>query len=76
MLAILTGYATSIYSISRQFVIPTYLMVGLSNAYFLIGMRSGLPAPVTLDARRVRQLILVSAGLLLLIRLQIRIQLG
>jgi O-antigen ligase len=76
MLAILVGYATSIYSISRQYVIPTYMILGISNAYFLVGMRSGLPAPVALDFRRVRQLIFVSAGFLILIRMQIKLQLG
>jgi O-antigen ligase len=76
MLAILAGYATSIFSISRSYVIPTYLILGVSNAYFLIGMRAGLPAPVTLNARRVWHLTLVSIGFLLFIRLQIQFQLG
>jgi O-antigen ligase len=75
MLAILTGYATSIYSISRQFVIPTYLILGISNAYFLIGMRAGLPTPVVLDFRRLGQLVLVSLGFLLFVHLLIKFQL-
>jgi hypothetical protein len=76
LLAILTGYSTSMYSLSRSYVVPTYLVLGISNAYFLIGMRAGLPTPVVLDFRRVRQLILVSIGFLLLVYLQIKIQLG
>jgi O-antigen ligase len=76
LLAIVAGYAVSIYSISRQFVIPTYMILGIANTYFLIGMCAGLPSPVVLDMRRIRQLIFVSAGLLVLIRLQIRFQLG
>jgi hypothetical protein len=76
VLAILAGYAMSIYTLSRAYVVPTYLVLGISNAYFLIGMRAGLPTPVVLDFRRVLQLILVSIALLFLIHVQIRIQLG
>ena len=76
MLAILAGYATSIYSISRSYVVPTYLVLGISNAYFLIGMRAGLPTPVVLDFRGIRQLVLVSLGFLLFIYLLIKTQLG
>jgi hypothetical protein len=75
LVAILTGYSTSMFSLSRSYVVPTYLILGVSNAYFLIGTRAGLPTPVVLDQRRVRQLILVSIGFLGFIHLWIKLKL-
>jgi hypothetical protein len=47
VLALLAGYAVGCYSLTRMFVVPTYLVLGLAAAY------AGMAEPVTPDRFRV-----------------------
>ncbi|MFN0054092.1 MAG: O-antigen ligase family protein [Planctomycetales bacterium] len=58
-LGIVGGYATSLLSISRTYVIPTYLVLGLASAYCSVAQNFGLPTKVRINARSV-----VTVGLL------------
>jgi O-antigen ligase len=76
VLAIIVGSAVSQMSLSRCYVVPTYLVFGVANAYCREARRQGLTVRVTLTPRRVGELALLSiaflAGIYLFIRLGFR----
>ncbi|MBY0522436.1 MAG: O-antigen ligase family protein [Gemmataceae bacterium] len=60
--AMLAAYMVGMFSLSRCYVIPTYLVVGLATAYLqATSAKSPLP-PLKLDRRLVGQVALASAG--------------
>jgi O-antigen ligase len=69
----LCGFSVSMFSLSRAYVEPTYLALGVANAYFLEAARLGIPAPVRVNARRMGELACVSVGFLLVVYLFIKI---
>jgi hypothetical protein len=72
MAAIVTAYAVGLFSLSRPYVMPTYLVFGLTAAYLrLAGAGLALP-PLRFDRRLVRRLLLASAAALVLIYLFVR----
>jgi hypothetical protein len=75
-LSILAGYGVSLLSLSRSYVVPTYLVLGVVNAYCLESRRQGLPTIVRLDGRRGVELLFVSlaslVGIYLFIKFSIR----
>lgn len=73
VLAALVGCATSLFSLSRAYTIPTYLVLGVANAYCLDTQRLGMPATVVVTGRRLVELIPVSLGLLAFIYLFIKL---
>jgi O-antigen ligase len=74
-LAILCGSSAALMSLSRTYVIPTYLVVGIGSACCLQSQREGIPAAVALSPPRLGQLLVVSAGVLVAIYAIIRITL-
>ena len=73
LITMLCGYSVSMFSLSRAYVEPTYLALGVANAYFLEARRMGIPTPVRVNARRMGELACVSIGFLLLVYLFIKI---
>jgi hypothetical protein len=73
LLSVIVGSAVSQSTLSRCYVVPTYLVFGAANAYFLESRRQGLPAEVTLTPRRIGELLLVSFAYLAAIYLFIRL---
>jgi O-antigen ligase len=73
LLSIIVGSAVSQMSLSRCYVVPTYLVFGVANAYCLESRRQGLPGTVSLTPRRVGELVLLSIGFLAGIYLFIRL---
>jgi hypothetical protein len=72
LVTMLCGYSVSMFSLSRAYVEPTYLALGVANAYFLEARRAGVPTPVRVNPRRMGELAAVSLGFLLLIYLFIK----
>jgi hypothetical protein len=73
LVTMLCGYSVSMFSLSRAYVEPTYLALGVANAYFLESGRLGIPAPVRVSLRRLAELAAVSIGFLLAAYLFIKI---
>jgi hypothetical protein len=73
LLSIVVGSAVSQLSLSRCYVVPTYLVFGAANAYFLESRRQGLAPCVTLTSRRIGELAVLSVGFLAAIYLFIRL---
>ena len=46
LLAIIAGYAVGMLSLSRTYVVPTYLVLGLAGAYGEIARRNGVEPPL------------------------------
>lgn len=74
--AMLLGACTSMLSVSRAYVVPTYLVFGIVNAYCLEAQRQGMPTAVRLTTRRIAELlplsILFLAAVYLFIKLSVR----
>jgi len=73
LVTMLCGYSVSMFSLSRAYVEPTYLALGVANAYFLESGRMGIPAPVRVNFRRMGELAAVSIGFLMFAYLFIKI---
>lgn len=67
LVTMLCGYSVSMFSLSRAYVEPTYLALGVANAYFLEARRMGLPTLVRLNPRRIGELAAVCLGYLIFI---------
>jgi hypothetical protein len=65
VVAAVCGVAVSLLSLSRNYVTPTYIILGTASAYLSEARRQGFPAPLTLTPRRLGELLLVSIGFLL-----------
>jgi hypothetical protein len=50
VLAILIGYASGVFSLSRNYIVPTYMVLGLTAAYLQI-VRPALPIWFRFDER-------------------------
>jgi hypothetical protein len=61
LLAGVVGFFVSQLSISRAYVIPTYIVIGAANVYSLELQRQGLPPVLDWNLRRIGQLLLLSA---------------
>ena len=76
VLGLLLGSAVSQMSLSRCYVVPTYLAFGMASAYHCESRRQGLPAAMPVTPRRIGQLALLSvaflSGVYLFIRLGFR----
>jgi hypothetical protein len=73
MSTIVAAYAAGMVSLSRAYVVPTYMVLGLATAYVRLASEH-LPAPVLrFDAPLVRRLILASVASLVGIYVFIRI---
>ena len=75
LVTMLCGYSVSMFSLSRAYVEPTYLMLGVANAYFAEAGRMGVPASVRVNPRRICELAGVCVGFLLFIYLITKISL-
>lgn len=75
LVGIVAGYVTSIMSLSRPYINPTYLVPALVAAYFrLVAADASSPLPLPrVDARSVRRLVLASAGFVVLMSIYVRL---
>lgn len=60
LMAMVCGYSVSMLSLSRSYVVPTYLVLGVANAYYIDSQKQGVPALVKLNQRRIGELLIVS----------------
>ncbi len=61
LFAIVVGYAVGNYSLSRNYVVPTYLVIGLASAYLAMVLPSGADW-FRVDGRMRRRLAALSVG--------------
>jgi putative inorganic carbon (HCO3(-)) transporter len=72
LMAMLAGYAVGLWSLSRNYVVPTDLVVGLASVYTRLSAER-TAAALHLDGRLIKQLGLVSLGSVVLIDAVIRL---
>lgn len=66
VIAMIVGYAAGLYSLSRNLVVPTYMMLGLAAAYTRIALPA-TPADYQISGKRLRQMaVLGIVGLVVL----------
>jgi O-antigen ligase len=66
VVAMIVGYAAGLYSLSRNLVVPTYLMLGLAAAYTRIALPA-TPSEYRMSGKRLRQMaVLGTVGLVFL----------
>jgi len=75
LMAMVCGYSVSMLSLSRSYVVPTYLVLGVANVYCRQSQNQGIPVLVPLDQRRIGQLLLVAVLFLAAIQTVIKIKL-
>jgi putative inorganic carbon (HCO3(-)) transporter len=77
LVAIMVAYSVGLLSVSRNYVVPTYMVLGISNAYLKIvasGAPSLVPDPVPrLDGRLAVRLGLLSVGFVVLANLFVKV---
>lgn len=73
MLALICGSCISMFSISRSYIAPTYMLLGIVDAYILEAQRRGLPPVVTITGRRLAELLVWSVLFLVVIYIFIRV---
>jgi hypothetical protein len=73
VLAMVVGYAVGLWSLSRNYVVPTYLVLGLASTYVRLSMEETSVMVLRLDKRLVRQLAMVSVACLVMIYASIRL---
>ncbi len=73
MLALIGGSCASMFSISRAYVVPTYMLLGIVDAYILETQRRGLPPVITITGRRLAELVVYSIVFLIGIWVFIRV---
>jgi len=66
--AIVVGYAAGMYSVSRNYVVPTYMVLGLAAAYLRLSLPT-TPVAYRLTSARVGQMALVGTGGLVFLKL-------
>ncbi len=73
LITMLCGYSVSMFSLSRAYVEPTYLILGVANAYFQEARRMGIPPLARIAPRRFCEMCAVSVSFILLVYLFIKI---
>ena len=58
VVAMIVAYAAGLFSLTRNFVVPTYMMLGLCAAYTRLALPA-TPAAYRLSATRLRQMVIV-----------------
>ena len=71
--AMLVGFAVSMYSLSRNYVAPTYVMLGLATAFVQIAAGQTQAPPLRFDAWFLKRLAVASVGFLAVIYAFIRV---
>jgi O-antigen ligase len=64
LMAIVAGYAVGMISLSRAYVVPTYLVLGLAAAYIEISRRHAALVLPTLSPRMAARMVVLSCGFL------------
>ena len=75
LMAMVCGYSVSMLSLSRSYVVPTYLVLGVANAYCRDSQKQGIPMLVPLDKRRIGEVVLVSVLFLVAVQTFIKFRL-
>lgn len=68
IVACVCGVAVSIFSLSRNYVTPTYIILGMASIFCDEGRLQGIPGLATVTVRRIGELGLASIGFLIAIR--------
>jgi len=72
LMAIVIGYSMGMISLSRCYVVPTYVVLGLVSAYFQVAVCAPTDAIPRMDGRLVRRFAIIGVGFLIFIQLFIR----
>lgn len=68
IIACVCGVVVSLFSLSRNYVTPTYLILGMASAFSEEGRLLGFPGLATVSLRRIGELGLASIGFLFAVR--------
>jgi len=69
LVAMVVGYATGLFSISRCYIVPTYMLPGLVTAYLRVTAINPAQAPPKVDGRFIRQIMILDFLFLIIIRI-------
>lgn len=70
---ILAGYATGVFSLSRAYIVPTYLVFGLAASFLHLAGTTGLASDVVINRKLLTRLGIASAGCLTAIYLIVKV---
>lgn len=73
LFGMLVAYSISMFSLSRGYVIPTYLVAGLCATHFALAGRDASLKPMRFDGKLVQSLFLISVGFIALVYLYIKV---
>lgn len=77
LVSLVAGAWISMMALTRCYIVPTFMLLGLVNAYFVEAQRHGLPPPLRCSARRfLVDLPIASVAFLFLIRVWVRFRTG
>jgi hypothetical protein len=71
--AMLAGFAVSMFSLSRNYVVPTYMVLGLATAYVQIAGGQAQPLPLRFDSRFLKRLAVAGVAFIAFIYVFIRV---
>jgi hypothetical protein len=73
LMAVVAGYSIGIFSLSRNYVVPTYLYPGLISVYTRLACPEPFPPVARFDFRLIRRLTLVSVGVITFLHVYVRL---
>jgi putative inorganic carbon (hco3(-)) transporter len=73
IMAILVGFAVSMFSISRAYVVPPYLILGFVTAYTRVAVEQSGAAPFRFDSTFLRRLIIGSVCFIVAVIVGVRV---
>ena len=73
VLAALAGYCMGMYSLSRNYVIPTYLMAALANSCLSISHPTSVRTWFWMDGPMLRRVVLMGLGVLIALKLFVKV---
>ena len=74
--AVIVGYGTGLLSLSRCYIIPTYMIFGLASAYIRVSADPASPPPLRLDLRHGARVFAAGLGFLVAAKLFVAASLG
>jgi O-antigen ligase len=73
LMALVAGYAAGMFTLSRNYVIPTYLYPGLITVYMRLASPDPSPSAAPFDLRVIKRLTLVSLAALIFLHVYCRL---
>jgi O-antigen ligase len=76
LVAMVAGYATGLISLSRCYIVPTYMLPGLVTAYLHVTAINPAKAPPKVGGQLIRNIIIINLSFLITIFIFIKFSLG